>query len=195
MDENLANVRHERSKKDFPALKLIEGEYVEYVFSRAPICYWLIWSVVVAANAAVALVFFLCSSTNSSAATANIGFLTTLSLILGALFVIGGVLATKVYNCNKLYITNKRAIQYVMISPMASSKNAIDLSGIEDISFSQNGIWEKLFKIGTLRLSTIGDETTYTFERTTNPGEDINKIMKLIRDSKQALQQEMKERA
>ena len=46
MDESLANIRHERSKKDFPALKLEDGEYVEFAFSRAKICYLLIWGCV-----------------------------------------------------------------------------------------------------------------------------------------------------
>ena len=46
MDESLANIRHERSKKDFPALKLEDGEYVEFAFVRSKICYWLIWGCV-----------------------------------------------------------------------------------------------------------------------------------------------------
>ena len=38
MDKALAKVRHERSKKDFPFLKLEEDEYVEFAFSRARVC-------------------------------------------------------------------------------------------------------------------------------------------------------------
>ena len=38
MDENLLKIRHERSKKDFPNLRLDEGEYVEFAFRRAKIC-------------------------------------------------------------------------------------------------------------------------------------------------------------
>ena len=187
-DENLSNIRHERSKKDFPALKLDEGEYVEYVFSRARICYAAIWGIVAAALAAIITVYLICSNHAVSGGLEN-GFLSLLCISLGTIALIGGAVATKIYNCNKLFLTNKRAIQYVMISPMVSSKNAIDLSGIEDVSFSQNSILQKIFKIGTLRLSTVGDETTYTFAYTENPGEDMNDIMKLIRTSKQNLQQ------
>ena len=35
MDEGLAKIRHDRSKKDFPFLKLDDDEYVEFAFSRA----------------------------------------------------------------------------------------------------------------------------------------------------------------
>ena len=37
MDENLAKIRHERSKKDFPGLRLDEDEYVEFAFRRAKV--------------------------------------------------------------------------------------------------------------------------------------------------------------
>ena len=33
MDNNLAKIRHERSVKDFPGLKLEDDEYVEFAFS------------------------------------------------------------------------------------------------------------------------------------------------------------------
>ena len=42
MDESLAKIRHERSKKDFPMLKLEDDEYVEVALSRARICLWAI---------------------------------------------------------------------------------------------------------------------------------------------------------
>ena len=42
MDENLAKIRHERSKKDFPMLTLEDDEYVEYAFKRASVCLMLI---------------------------------------------------------------------------------------------------------------------------------------------------------
>ena len=42
MDENLAKIRHERSRKDFPGLSLEEGEFVEFAFSRAKIILMMI---------------------------------------------------------------------------------------------------------------------------------------------------------
>ena len=59
MDENLAKIRHERSKKDFPGLKLDEGEYVEYFFKRAKVCLWMIWGATFAGLVMILLAFLI----------------------------------------------------------------------------------------------------------------------------------------
>ena len=51
-----------------------------------------------------------------------------------------------------------------MDSPVSNSVNIIDLISIEDASFKQDSLMQKLFNYGTFRLSTVGDETTYTFK-------------------------------
>ena len=43
MDESLVKIRHDRSVKDFPGLRLEEDEYVEYFFRRARVCLMAIW--------------------------------------------------------------------------------------------------------------------------------------------------------
>lgn len=187
MDENLANIRHERSKKDFPALKLEDGEYVEFAFSRAKICYALIWGGVIGVSVVISLLFLFINATNSADFNNVMGH-NFLSLILGVIIVVAvlaGLVMTKIFSCNKMYITNRRAIQYVMISPVVTSKNVIDLSSIEDASFRQTSILQKIFKIGTLRLSTVGDETTYTLQYVdVLGGDELNSITKLIRSNK-----------
>ncbi|MCQ2049511.1 MAG: hypothetical protein MJZ22_00675 [Candidatus Saccharibacteria bacterium] len=187
MDENLANIRHERSKKDFPALKLEDGEYVEFAFSRAKICYALIWGGVIGISVVISLLFLFINATNSADFNNVMGH-NFLSLILGVIIVVAvlaGLVMTKIFSCNKMYITNRRAIQYVMISPVVTSKNVIDLSSIEDASFRQTSILQKIFKIGTLRLSTVGDETTYTLQYVdVLGGDELNSITKLIRSNK-----------
>ena len=185
MDETLANIRHERSKKDFPALKLEDNEYVEFAFSRAKICYLLIWAVVGGTALLLSMLFFIVFMTQPELGDMNRNFMSFLIITIVAAAIIGGLVATKVFSCNKLYITNRRAIQYIMISPVVTSKNIIDLSSIEDASFHQNSIIQKLFKIGTLRLSTVGDETTYTLKYTeVIGGDELNSITKLIRSNK-----------
>lgn len=187
MDENLANIRHERSKKDFPALKLEDGEYVEFAFSRAKICYALIWGGVIGVSVVISLLFLFINATNSADFNNVMGH-NFLSLILGVIIVVAvlaGLVMTKIFSCNKMYITNRRAIQYIMISPVVTSKNVIDLSSIEDASFRQTSILQKIFKIGTLRLSTVGDETTYTLQYVdVLGGDELNSITKLIRSNK-----------
>ena len=89
-----------------------------------------------------------------------------------------------VYNGNKLFITNKHVIQMIMVSPLSSSFNMIDLSSIEDTSFSQDGILQKMFGYGTFRLSTVGEETTYTFKKSDITTEEVKAISKLVTSAK-----------
>ena len=188
MDENLANIRHERSKKDFPALKLEDGEYVEFAFSRAKICYALIWGTVIGVSVIVALLFLFVNATNTRSDFNNImghNFLTLILTVIIVVAVLAGLVMTKIFSCNKMYITNHRAIQYTMVSPVVTSKNVIDLSSIEDASFRQTSLIQKILKIGTLRLSTIGEETTYTLQYVDIlGGDELNSITKLIRSNK-----------
>ena len=71
-----------------------------------------------------------------------------------------------------------------MLSPLSSSFNMIDLSSIEDTSFSQDGVLQKMFGYGTFRLSTVGDETTYTFKKSDITTEELKAISKLVSRAK-----------
>ena len=196
MDESLANIRHERSKKDFPALKLEDGEYVEFAFSRAKICYLLSWGCVAGVAVLITALFMFLFMTQPEINTMGNNFLAFLVITIIAFAFIAGLIATKVFSCNKLFITNRRAIQFIMVSPVVTSKNVIDLSSIEDASFRQTSIIQKLFKIGTLRLSTVGDETTYTLQYVeVIGGDELNSITKLIRSNKNTKKDEDKEEA
>ena len=57
MDENLVKIRHARSEKDFPFLKLEDDEYVEFAFKRAKICYMLIFGAVAGGLAIILFAF------------------------------------------------------------------------------------------------------------------------------------------
>ena len=72
----------------------------------------------------------------------------------------------------------------IMESPVSSSVNIIDLIKIEDASFRQEGILQKMFNYGTFRLSTVGDETTYTFKYSDISSEDLKAVSKLISNAK-----------
>ena len=52
---------------------------------------------------------------------------------------------------------------------MSQKKQVINLESIEDISYSRDGILQHLFDYGTVKLSTVGDESTYTFAFSPNP--------------------------
>lgn len=184
MDEGLAKIRHARSKKDFPFLKLEDDEYVEFAFSRAKVCLFLIFGGVAGGLALILFAFLMIilGQNMIDEMGRNFMYIILACLIVTALLI--GAVAFAVYRGNRLFLTNKHAIQMVMKSPMATSVNVIDLPSIEDASFHQNGLMQKIFGYGTFRLSTVGDETTYTFQYSDIAPEELRAVSKLITEAK-----------
>lgn len=184
MDGNLAKIRHERSKKDFPGLSLEEGEFVEFAFSRAKIILMMIMVGMALGVIVVLLVFLIALLNQEVIDVMGQKFLFIILLALLAASVIMGMIALTTYRGNKLYVTNKRVIQLMMNSLVSSSTNTIDLISVEDVSFHQNGLLQRILHYGTLRLSTIGDETTYTFKYSDISPEDLETVSELISKAK-----------
>ena len=184
MDENLAKIRHERSKKDFPGLRLDEDEYVEFAFKRAKVCLMMIICGTGVAMIILLLAFLLVLMGQSMIDEMGQNYIFIILAALLAAAVLIGLVSLRVYGGNKLFITNKRAIQMIMMSPFANSVNVIDLVSVEDASFRQEGILQNLFHYGTLRLATVGDETTYTFKYSDISGEDLKAVTDLISRAK-----------
>lgn len=184
MDENLAKIRHERSKKDFPGLRLDEDEYVEFAFKRAKVCLMMIICGTGVAMIILLLAFLLVLMGQSMLDEMGRNFVFIILTALLASVVLAGLVALRIYNGNKLFITNKRAIQMMMTSPVVNSVNVIDLVSVEDVSFRQEGVLQNLFHYGTLRLATVGDETTYTFKYSDITGENLKAVTDLISRAK-----------
>ena len=184
MDEGLVKIRHDRSKKDFPFLKLENDEYVEFAFSRARICLAMIFGGVALGLIVILFVFLLILLGQNSLDEMGRNFMYVLLTALVVVALIIGIVALVVYRGNRLFITNKHVIQLVMKSPVATSINMIDLQSIEDASFHQNGILQKIFHYGTFRLSTVGDETTYTFDYSDISPTELREVSQLITDAK-----------
>ena len=186
MDKALAKVRHERSKKDFPFLKLDEDEYVEFAFSRARVCLAMIFGGVALLLILLLITFLVVIAGQPELDESGRKFWYIILMVLVVMAILIGLTALLIYRGNKLLITNKHVIQMIMKTPVATSMNMIDLSSIEDASFQQNGITQKMFHYGTLRLSTVGDETTYTFEYADVSQNELKEISKLVTEAKKA---------
>ena len=187
MDESLAKIRHERSKKDFPMLRLEDDEYVEVALSRAKICLWAILGGTALGMIIVLLAFLLVLLGQQMLDEMGKNFLFIILFALLAAAVIICLISLKIYHGNKLFVTNKRVFQLLTTSLVSSSMNVIDLPSVEDASFHQNGILQQLFHYGTLRLATVGDETTYTFKYSDIKPEQMELISKLITEAKKRL--------
>jgi hypothetical protein len=100
------------------------------------------------------------------------------------LFIIGGWVATYVYNSNKFYLTNESVIQEIQTSLFSKHEQTASLGSIEDASYTQSGIIPMAFDYGIIRLSTPGDETTYTFTYVAHPKKHIATLNNAVEDFK-----------
>ena len=189
MDESLTEIRHERSKKDFPKIAFEDGEYIEFVFSRAKVCLMMIWGGVVAGLILILFGFLLTLMGLEMIDEMGVKFMFIILFALLAAAIVAGLLATKIYHGNKLIITNIHVIQMITTTPVSNSINIIDLPQIEDASFRQDSLLEKLFHYGTCRLSTVGDETTYTFKYSDISPSDLKEVTKIITEAKKKLKE------
>lgn len=185
MNEGLAKIRHERSKKDFSGLPLNENEYVELAFKRARVCLWLIVGGTALGVIMILLAILLTFLAWSSLDEMGQNFLFIILYALLAATIIIGIVAWIIYRGNQFFVTNERVIQLIRNSLVSSSVNTISLSSIEDVSFRKDGILQNLFKYGTLRLATVGDETTYTFKYADVTAKEMEAISKLVIDAKE----------
>lgn len=190
MKEDLVKLHHARSQKDFPGLNLEEGEYVEFDIHRAPIGVFVIWALAFLAMFVLTTSLALMWSDQNAAASLglNKAALSYLYLIIFILFGITGlaaVIAVHVYKSNRLVVSNSRLFHYQALSLFSKSTNVIDLSSIEDVSYRQVGLIDHIFHLGTIRLSTVGDETTYTFRYATIPKRELDAITHLVHVAKE----------
>ena len=138
------------------------------IFAGACLASILLFALYILINAGNSFVFAL--DTNGRAF-----FLLVIAIVLGTVW-IATLISLNVYITNKLFVTNKRLIQRVANSLFDTAMNVIDLVSVEDVSFKQAGLFEHLFEVGTLRMSTIGDETTYIFKYLDTPTDELETI-------------------
>lgn len=188
MKKTLEELRHQRSQKDFPFLSLEPEEYVELVISRARISIIFVWFMAIVSILIVTIFAFVMGNIQPKDTLLPSFNMTPIFLLvlpcLYILIILITVVATRVHKGNKLYITNKRAIQTVRSGLFSHSTNVVELSRIEDVSFKQNGIIESIFHYGTIRMATVGDETTYTFPYVDTPTDEIQTISHLVHINK-----------
>lgn len=175
--------RYEESHKKYPALNLSKGEYVISSVKRHPIGLVQIWVVagllLVGFGTLFGLLFFGNSTGNVGSFGAGQEFRAVTILAFVALFtlvMVGSFIATYIYNSNRFYLTNESVIQEIQIGIFNRHEQTVSLANVEDASYKQTGILSYIFNFGTIRLSTMGDETTYVFTYVMNPKKQIAEL-------------------
>lgn len=171
-------LKHNRSKTLFPNLNLSEGEYVISSVRRHMIGMLV---PLVGGTLLISLAFTLLfnydlimSAFRSTDATVDP--LTIFLLALGFVVIVTALtyFAYYIYTNNKMYLTNESIIQTIQSGLFSKREQAVSLGNVEDASYTQDGIIQKMLNYGAIRLSTIGDENTYRLSFVANPKEQID---------------------
>lgn len=168
--------RHEASQERYPHLNLSEAEFVILDIKRHPIGMLLPIGMTVALLLAIfAFTAFYPSIYDAAAESImpSVPAMIGIALLLSALVVLGGAVALWVYLQNQFFMTNESVIQEIQESLFSRHEQTVSLGSIEDASFRHSGILQTVLDYGTIRLSTEGEETTYTFKYVQNPRKQI----------------------
>lgn len=184
MNESLLKIRHERNKKDFPYLTLENDEYIELALKRANICLIMIIISTTAALFVILLAYLFVIINASALDEISSNFALIILSVLFITAILAGLIAVMIFRGNRLFVTNKNVIQRIINSPTSTSINIIHLSSVEDASFHKNGLLQNILHYGTLRLATVGNETTYTFKYSDISSENLKLITRLITEAK-----------
>jgi len=185
MNKGAMKLRHERSQHDYPNLKLDDDEYVEMHIRRSRVGLWFIGIGAVAGIILVTVMLMITLSLTSHAVNGREGwpFMIGLGVILYIVVVLFAIATAYVYRNNEIFLTNERIIQLSQEALFVKSTNIIDLHKIEDVSFKQTNPLQYMFSYGTIRLSTVGDETIYTFKFIDTPRDELEMITKLVHEA------------
>ncbi|MBR1939192.1 PH domain-containing protein [Candidatus Saccharibacteria bacterium] len=192
MKKELASIRSAKSAKQYTDVDLEKDEYVVLCLERSRIGIIGIWCCVGVIILVLCLTLIAVIGNGETIAALSyiklneqmLHGLRVLMFALFALIIAAGFIGQYIYNGNKMYITNMRVIQKIRNSLFSNSTNIIDLKRIEDVSYKQVSLTDHLFRFGTLRLSTVGEETTYTFPMLDTPRDEVKTISHLVHERK-----------
>jgi hypothetical protein len=174
--------KHDASVRDFPLIQFLPDEYVVIDVKRTSFGVLKNWLAV--AIVPVLIVAVLIGADFAKILTEQI-FLGVLALG-GAVFLIAliaAVVANYVFRQNRLIITNERVFRRLQLTPFSYSDENIELSKIENCSFSQENPLEMMLNYGGIRLSTVGNEKTYEFNYASDPRDQFQIINLMVQET------------
>ncbi len=170
---DIIKLKHGRSVADYPGVSLGDEEYIiAAVFRHSiglvpPIVFGVFLT-----SLALAVLFNYDLVAQSLQLT---DVLTATSVILLPAIILIGLVAFVtyamciVYTNNKLFLTNNNVILKTQTAPFSEREQIVGLANIEDVSYSQNGVLQKLFNYGTIQLTIEGYGTVYKFSYAAQP--------------------------
>ncbi|MDR0957065.1 MAG: PH domain-containing protein [Candidatus Nomurabacteria bacterium] len=172
--------RHDESVKKYPNINLLPAEYVVINVKRSVWGLVRIWFIAIAACVAIIAATVMMGQIAPSGNTLGIAFVGFLVMILA---VIGGTIAAGLYKKNTFIVTSERVIMQHQTTPFSIKTQNIEIENIEDCSYTRNGILNTMLDLGTIRLSTVGNEHTYMFHYVERPAEQfkvVNEVVQMV---------------
>ncbi|MDR0398063.1 MAG: PH domain-containing protein [Candidatus Nomurabacteria bacterium] len=183
-DVALVKLKHDRSLKEYPCSKLDDDEYIMISVTRHVVGLFLIWFVVgalvVALIVSIIVLLFGDGMLKLAIADDATSYIVIAVMAVLALAFVSGYIASNLYLSNHFLVTNKKVEQHIVRGLFDQTVQTINLVMIEDISYTQSNFFEHILDYGEIRLSTIGDETTYHFSFVANPDEQVKAITKIV---------------
>lgn len=175
--------RHQQSAAQYPDLNLSDDEYVLQCIDRHPIGKLGVWLTlgVVAVLVVVGVIVYGVNYASWSANLNNTKLPSTTVVALPGILIlillgIGAWIATKVYDGNRIYLTNESLIQHVQISLFSTKNEQLNLVKIEDVTVIQAGILPKMLNFGTLDVNTMDSSDSHVLTLVRNPQAAANAI-------------------
>lgn len=178
--------RHDQSVTDYPFIQFLPQEYVAINVVRTSFGYLKNWLAPALISVAIVIgLIIIGNSDNLNYQARREAFMGILILGL-ALIIITGIaatLATYIFKKNRLVITSERVFRREQLTPFSFNDQNIELSRIEDCSFSQNGPIQQILNYGSITLKTVGDESTYSFDYASDPKDQFQIINVMVQET------------
>ncbi|MBS7346776.1 MAG: PH domain-containing protein [Candidatus Sacchiramonaceae bacterium] len=186
-DPEVIAKRHEESKRRYPHVAIDDDEYVVVSVKRHPLGMFGIIlmgmiSFVLVASIWITICFMPNGLNLTQSAKNNLSLGAVAVLVLIAVFSYIGLM---IYRRNQFIVTNERIIQKISTGLLDQQRQTINLEAIEDISYYQKGLMSHLFHYGTIRMSTVGDESTYTFTWVPQPHNYTDFLGDVVEDARE----------
>lgn len=152
------------------------GEHIQGVFRRQRV--GLIGSLIVATLCITLPFFFLFSLTRSG----TWGILVFAVLLASGLAI--GLRALLLWDANALILTNQRLIYVEQTGLWHRRVQEMAMTSIHEISCESRGIWETLFRVGTLRIRASGAAQELMIEHLSRPERARSLIQSLTQVSR-----------
>lgn len=172
--------RHQRSAWLYPTLNLSAGEFVISAVRRHPIGLVVpltIGTLLIGAILAIVLNYdVFVEWLGIVGPFSELSYISIPALFLVVAIGLGMFVSHYVYTRNRFFLTNESVIQEIQVTLFSRKEQTVSLANIEDASYSQSNIIQQIFDFGDIRLSTEGDETTYSFSYVAHPKDHIARL-------------------